>query len=88
MAISSLTILFATLLALVTFTFCQTVYRLFLHPLKSFAGPWLNAATELPSALRLARGEQHRYYYGLHRKYGELLPFIRPRRYVSHEILV
>lgn len=76
MIFSALAILFATGLGVSFFVIGQAVYRVLLHPLKSFPGPWLNAASELPSSLRLARGEQHRYYYRLHRRYGEFHPVI------------
>ncbi|EGP83952.1 putative P450 monooxygenase [Zymoseptoria tritici IPO323] len=51
------------------FILCRTIF----HPLRSFPGPWLNATTELPSALRLAKGQQHIYYHRLHQEYGPVL---------------
>ncbi|CZT15509.1 related to isotrichodermin C-15 hydroxylase (cytochrome P-450 monooxygenase CYP65A1) [Ramularia collo-cygni] len=73
MAFASSTVVLVTVLSIVVVVLGQTMYRIIFHPLKSFPGPWLNAITELPSSLRLAKGEQHRYYYRLHRKYGPVV---------------
>lgn len=44
--------------------------RLFFDPLSKFPGPWLNAVSDIPAALRLISGRQHAYHRRLHEKYG------------------
>lgn len=48
-------------------------HRRFFHPLRSFPGPWMNTFSVVPSALMLAAGRQHTYYYTLHAKYGPVV---------------
>ncbi|KAH6957904.1 cytochrome P450 [Ilyonectria sp. MPI-CAGE-AT-0026] len=48
----------------------QIIQRRFFHPLRNVPGPWINSVSELPAALALVTGNQHRYYRSLHEKYG------------------
>lgn len=41
------------------------------HPLRKFPGPFFNSVSNIPCAMVLYNGGQHKYYKSLHDKYGE-----------------
>ena len=50
------------------------IYRLKLHPLAKYSGPWLAAVTDWWTILHLARGDRHLVLYELHQRYGKPFP--------------
>lgn len=50
-----------------------TVYRLFLHPLRSFPGPLSHRVSNVPRAIYGLRGLLGFHVYDLHRKYGPVV---------------
>lgn len=58
-------------------TVCLIAYRLFLHPLSEYPGPFLAKITDLHSTYYAWAGTRHLDLLKQHDKYGNyLLPFI------------
>lgn len=49
------------------------IYNVFLHPLRIYPGPILNAATQLPYSYHLIKGDSAKYIAYLHEQYGEVV---------------
>ncbi|KAM0795506.1 cytochrome P450 [Usnea florida] len=49
------------------------IYNIFFHPLRSFPGPTIAAATTIPYARRLVNGRMPEWITGLHKQYGEVV---------------
>ncbi|PNS17594.1 Isotrichodermin C-15 hydroxylase [Sphaceloma murrayae] len=49
------------------------IYNLFFHPLRSYPGPLLNRASQIPFALMLMRGKPSWEVMELHKKYGDVV---------------
>ena len=65
-----LTLLLTTsLIYLLTLAF----YRLFLHPLSIYPGPWLSAITPLHATWHAYKGDRHLFLHRLHQKYGPVV---------------
>ncbi|KAK9413548.1 putative Cytochrome P450 [Seiridium unicorne] len=59
--------------SVVTYFVSIAVYRLTLHPLRSFPGPLSYRISNVPRAILGARGEMGHYVADLHRKYGPIV---------------
>lgn len=68
------TFLLASLFAC-TYLFCFVFYRLFLHPLAKYPGPFLGKLTSLHTTWHAYRGDRHLHLYNLHKKYGPIVRF-------------
>lgn len=51
------------------------LYALYLHPLRNYPGPKLAAITRLPYWIACLKGDQVRWTYELHQKYGPVVRF-------------
>lgn len=49
------------------------IYRLTLHPLAKYTGPWQNAVSHWPQALQMSRGHAAFYVQHLHEHYGDIV---------------
>ncbi|EGD94501.1 hypothetical protein TESG_02017 [Trichophyton tonsurans CBS 112818] len=49
------------------------VYNVFLHPLRKYPGPILDAATQLPYVYHMIKGDNAKYIAKLHEKYGDIV---------------
>ncbi|WYZ34560.1 hypothetical protein EsH8_I_000836 [Colletotrichum jinshuiense] len=58
--------------------FLVVCYNLTLHPLRKFPGPKLWAATRIPYALMLVRGDPHKTILALHREYDAEIVRVSP----------
>ncbi|KAK2052229.1 cytochrome P450 [Colletotrichum caudatum] len=54
------------------------LYNVTLHPLRKYPGPKLWAATRIPYALMIVRGDPHKTILALHRRYGADVVRISP----------
>ncbi|KAF6822561.1 trichothecene c-15 hydroxylase [Colletotrichum plurivorum] len=57
----------------VLYLLLTALYNLTLHPLRSYPGPRLWAATRLPYAAMLLRGDPHKTILALHQRYGPVV---------------
>ncbi|KAI0975219.1 isotrichodermin C-15 hydroxylase [Xylaria arbuscula] len=55
------------------YVFFQTVYNVFFHPLRSYPGPWLWAASRLPYTISIFQGNATHSIKRLHDKYGQIV---------------
>ncbi|KAK5079679.1 hypothetical protein LTR24_009066 [Lithohypha guttulata] len=60
-------------LALLTFRLLRAVYRLTLHPLARFPGPFLSRISSISIPLQAASGDRHLRQLQEHRKYGPIV---------------
>ncbi|OCK77277.1 cytochrome P450 [Lepidopterella palustris CBS 459.81] len=58
------------------------IYRVFLHPLAKYPGPWLAKITNLYAAYHSWKGDIHKDMYRLHLKYGDHV------RYAPNRVLI
>ncbi|KAJ5354081.1 hypothetical protein N7541_006645 [Penicillium brevicompactum] len=49
------------------------VYNVFLHPLRNYAGPKLDAASQLVYVYHMLKGDSCKYIASLHERYGEVV---------------
>ena len=50
-----------------------TIYNVVLHPLQKYPGPILDAATQLPYAYHMIKGDNAKYIAELREKYGDVM---------------
>ncbi|GAQ42208.1 hypothetical protein AtubIFM55763_003598 [Aspergillus tubingensis] len=55
--------------------FAVIIYRLTLHPLASYPGPWLAAATDWYNIYYCFTGDRHLDFYRLHEEYGSAVRY-------------
>ncbi|KAJ6035840.1 hypothetical protein N7540_000119 [Penicillium herquei] len=55
--------------------FAVIIYRLTLHPLAGYPGPWLAAATDWYNIYYCFTGDRHLDFYRLHEKYGSAVRY-------------
>lgn len=67
------------------YAIAKCLYNVYLHPLRSFPGPWLARATAITYQQKLLQGYSHLWIQDLHKKYGPVvrlapneLSFIEP----------
>jgi len=60
----------------VAYLFSISIYNVYFHPLRKFAGPKLGAATDLYAAYYIVRGQRSKFAVRLHARYG---PVVRTR---------
>ncbi|KAB8262719.1 cytochrome P450 [Aspergillus pseudonomiae] len=75
MAPSPFAIAGATALSGVIYLVVVSVYRLYLHPLAKYPGPWLAKVTSLYAAYLSYTGEIHLEMWRAHEKYGDVVRF-------------
>ncbi|CAK7223994.1 hypothetical protein SEUCBS140593_005423 [Sporothrix eucalyptigena] len=63
---------YSTALTFLSIT-AYVIYNLFVSPLRSYPGPWLNAATPIPFLYHLLKGNQCQYFEDLHNQYGDVV---------------
>ncbi|KAI0412481.1 isotrichodermin C-15 hydroxylase [Xylaria grammica] len=51
----------------------RIVYNVFFHPLRSYPGPWIRAASRLPYTISIFRGDATQRIKALHDKYGQVV---------------
>ncbi|KAI0024057.1 cytochrome P450 [Xylariomycetidae sp. FL0641] len=51
----------------------RLIYNIFFHPLSSYHGPWLRAASRLPYSISLFRGDVTHRVARLHEEYGQVV---------------
>ncbi|CAG8080220.1 unnamed protein product [Penicillium olsonii] len=56
-----------------TFHASLAFYNVFLHPLRGYAGPKLDAASQLVYVYHMLKGDSCKYIASLHEKYGEVV---------------
>ncbi|KPI41872.1 Isotrichodermin C-15 hydroxylase [Cyphellophora attinorum] len=61
------------LVAVLIFLTARTVYRLTIHPLAKYPGPFLSKITSLPVYLQAITGDRHLIQLQEHRKYGSIV---------------
>ncbi|CAG7957653.1 unnamed protein product [Penicillium olsonii] len=71
----SLKALVATAVALLLYSICLVVYRLFFHPLAKYPGPRLAAITHWYAAYHAWRGDLHINSREWHDRYGDIVRF-------------
>jgi hypothetical protein len=49
------------------------IYRVYIHPLRTFPGPQLSAFTRIPHLHAFFTGSIHTYVANLHAKYGDVV---------------
>ncbi|KAK1759949.1 cytochrome P450 [Echria macrotheca] len=54
-------------------TLLRAIYNIYLHPLRSYPGPRLWAATEIPYTLAFTSGKSNHTILALHKKYGPVV---------------
>ncbi|KAL0468554.1 cytochrome P450 [Neurospora intermedia] len=57
------------------YTSCLIFYRLFLHPLANYPGPFLAKLTDGYMAYHAFKGDRHLEFWRLHEKYGKFVRF-------------
>ncbi|KAL1956110.1 hypothetical protein VTO42DRAFT_7629 [Malbranchea cinnamomea] len=66
-------LLAASLATVVTYAISRIVYNVFFHPLRSFPGPILHAASRIPYCHKLIRGTLPFDVLAMHKKYGDVV---------------
>ncbi|KAI0110936.1 isotrichodermin C-15 hydroxylase [Nemania sp. FL0031] len=51
----------------------RVVYNVFFHPLRSYPGPWIRAASRLPYTISIFRGDATHRVKALHDRYGQVV---------------
>ncbi|KAF2091421.1 benzoate 4-monooxygenase cytochrome P450 [Saccharata proteae CBS 121410] len=84
--ITALNAVGAAFFTLVAYFISSTIYNIFFHPLRSYPGPLLNAASPLPRAWQRISGTEIPNLHRLHQQYGDVvrlspneLDFIDPK---------
>ncbi|OAL33539.1 hypothetical protein AYO20_07225 [Fonsecaea nubica] len=72
LSIIAATLLFATV-NLFTLGLSISIYRLFLHPLRKFPGPWAAKLTKLEGVYYALPGKFHDHMQEIHDKYGDVV---------------
>ncbi|KAM5439845.1 hypothetical protein MferCBS31731_004256 [Microsporum ferrugineum] len=49
------------------------LYNIFLHPLRNYPGPILDAATQVPYSYHMIKGDNTKYIAKLHERYGDVV---------------
>ncbi|KAI3325720.1 isotrichodermin C-15 hydroxylase [Xylariaceae sp. AK1471] len=68
--LSALLLLMGTSLGYVLY---RAIYNVFFHPLRSYPGPWLRAASRLPYTISIFQGDATHEIKALHDKYGQVV---------------
>ncbi|KAK3695927.1 hypothetical protein LTR37_018282 [Vermiconidia calcicola] len=61
--------------AIILYMFGLVVYRVYLHPLASYPGPFLAKVTDLYSTYHAWKGDRHLEFWRSHEKYGNVVRF-------------
>jgi cytochrome P450 len=67
--------LYLLALCLLLYPVGLAAYRLFLHPIRRYPGPFINKLTGIPELKHAFRGDRHLYLFRLHQKYGPVVRY-------------
>ncbi|OAA65353.1 cytochrome P450-like protein [Niveomyces insectorum RCEF 264] len=67
--------LFALLATAALYTGGLVLYRIFLHPLAKYPGPWLAKVSDVYMLYHAWKGDRHLEFWRLHEKYGPVVRF-------------
>ena len=66
---------YAVPMLLLFYFFLLALYRVFLHPLAKYPGPWLAKVTELYPLYHSIVGDRHITFWRLHEKHGDIIRY-------------